>query len=501
MGFAMLQSIFLLSIALTSASAYDTALHSSEFHPSGRILYTVPANSCLITARNATDGTLMWERQACASSSPPSESFVMNVNAVYGDLHTLDSTTNSSSVLRGWDGVTGKLKFSLDTGFGTTSGTQSVFSLGDFIAVISGDANHFKIWNNQGMVVKVEGSDTTAAPNLKLQGKLAGNANKMVSFHVSPEVEMDDSGIDFIAIAVRTQKKIGKEEVVTDASVLAFSVDGESSTSTRECDATGLLPTTLSIRHSSSIPLPAKLLRSSLQYAMILPLPYEKESYQHVQRGLVGISEDRSKIHTMPLLCPELEPQTFDTNDVYPNLDVEDVKFEDLGIMALDIRKPQGEQALFQVNFSLIMDTEATPTKREMGAAYLGLHSKNSFNTNGGFNFKSFNGPDKTNEDEPAFETTSITLGGCIDTGTALFYAVSTPTEVWVHTSVVTQNQGLSRYSSKKIEELVPGTRIERLVPNCVAHDGTALLVAENGMVVMAHMNDEIKWSQEECVA
>jgi len=70
-----------------------------------------------------------------------------------------------------------------------------------------------------------------------------------------------------------------------------------------------------------------------------------------------------------------------------------------------------------------------------------------------------------------------------------------------MHTSVVTQNQGLSRYSSKMISELVPGTRIERLVPNCVAHDGTALLVVDNRTVVMAHMNEEIKWSQEECVA
>jgi len=88
-----------------------------------------------------------------------------------------------------------------------------------------------------------------------------------------------------------------------------------------------------------------------------------------------------------------------------------------------------------------------------------------------------------------------------MDSGTTLYYAVSTPTEVWMHTSVVTQNQGLSWYSSNMISELVTGTRIERLVPNGVAHDGTALLVVDNRMVVMAHMNEEIKWSQEECVA
>ena len=69
-----------------------------------------------------------------------------------------------------------------------------------------------------------------------------------------------------------------------------------------------------------------------------------------------------------------------------------------------------------------------------------------------------------------------------------------------MHTSIITQNHILSLYSSKKISKLVPGTRIERLVPNCVAHDGTALLVADNGMVVMAHMIEEMKWSQEECV-
>uniref|UniRef100_A0A7S0CHQ8 Uncharacterized protein n=1 Tax=Proboscia inermis TaxID=420281 RepID=A0A7S0CHQ8_9STRA len=151
---------------------------------------------------------------------------------------------------------------------------------------------------------------------------------------------------------------------------------GESNTSAaRECDATGILLTTLSIRHSSNIPLPAKLLRSSLRYDMILPLPYEQKDYVHVQRGLVGISEYCHKLHTVPLLCPELEGQTFDTNNMYPNLDVEDVKFEDLVTMALDLRKPQGEQALFHVNLSLVMDTKATttPPKRKLGVAYLVL--------------------------------------------------------------------------------------------------------------------------------
>ena len=78
-----------------------------------------------------------------------------------------------------------------------------------------------------------------------------------------------------------------------------------------------------------------------------------------------------------------------------------------------------------------------------------------------------------------------------MDSGTALYYAVPTLDEVWMHMSVVMQRQGLSWYSSK-ITELVPGMRIKQLVPNHVAHNGTSLLVVKNDVVAMAHMNKEI---------